>query len=234
MIKYLNRLFKSIFRSTEIIITSKLSIIDTKTEIRDQGWFNRKNNIIENFGYIPTPIYGSDLSTIIGVQLSDGTIKYRNKSEVIPLEVEYKGYVIRYFNSAELEYKKGLIEEGATSQFITLEEWNYLKTINSISNNTFIDDIELLKNDANFMKPIESKSTTASISEADIDVEECIKLYEEKRKEEIEDEDQGNTILPIESLDGRLLNEMRIYRDLYEDTRHVLYGNMEVNSEKDK
>lgn len=77
------KFFKRIFFTAKVIniITDTkkqetVTIEEPAAEIKEISWFTRKNNLAEEFYYIPTPVYGMNLddTTPIGFLQADGSI----------------------------------------------------------------------------------------------------------------------------------------------------------------
>lgn len=239
VINFIRRIFISIFRSGKAVTTVANPIdhdpVVKYSEVQQEKYFSRKNNLVEEFGYDPVPVYSSDLSNHepIGVMLADGTIVYSEKAkkESIPTVLIYKGYVIKYFNDKELEIRKQMVRDGATSLFMTEEEYNSMRHINSAGEDIHVDDIDNLKLDPNYAKPNIPMSSTVNLSDGKVDADKYIELHKDKVRElQEENTDKGNIIQP---LDDKMGSEIESYVEyinrLKEEAMNKLYNTEERN-----
>lgn len=159
LIRWIKSLFRSSVAATKAVNTAvqQTTTVDTvKPEVKqDVPFFTRKNNLVQEFAYKPTPVYSSDLSSneIVGHLGSGGEfIPLSKDDDFSTITKEYKGYMVTAFNKSELAYKIDMIDAGKADNLmgvITMEEYNK----NKDGEQLLADDVEFLKDDPNYAKP---------------------------------------------------------------------------------
>jgi hypothetical protein len=216
----------SSFDVTQSIIQSNSQDILNKTqEVRDISYFSRINNLVAKFRYTPTSVHNSpNDKTPMGWLDENGKIILNKDHDGDPKVKIYKGYVIRYFNKAELdnhitriEYK---LKEGLViSEYLTENEYEILKEAEVLGNTLLADDVEFLKSDPNYAKPdlkiASNENKTYTITPDPYLVQELLEF--QKQQEKVSEKLQGKLGVPIDNEDqGKITNELS-YKDFSED-----------------
>lgn len=94
LIQYLKNLFRSVeplnvSKQTDIIITKEIA-----EEVKEEQWFTRKNDLIAEYHYIPTPVYSANFDAIdnfgnpliVGYLQEDGSVTMNKEGALLKID----------------------------------------------------------------------------------------------------------------------------------------------------
>lgn len=158
-IKWIGRLFKSLFRSAASVNSTQVSnkeaadsIISTETkrEVKDIEFFARKSNLQEECFLVEPPISSSNFDKHGGDEEYDLTPDPY-------IREEYKGYLLTAYNKDELEWKKKAVDNGETEAFISFDI--YLTNLMSQDDQLLEDDVDFIKKNTEKISDPQIKKT---------------------------------------------------------------------------
>lgn len=162
MINKLIRWIKSLFRSTIAVNTIAVTVKEPELQsheakVMEQQFFVRKNNLVEEFAYVPTSAYSSNFNNPepIGWLMADGSISVMKLKENMIniskiLKEEYCGYMLICDSEQEMKILKINVDSGHTDGLITIDRYHLDMKGLQDKEELLMDDVDLLKNK---MKP---------------------------------------------------------------------------------
>jgi hypothetical protein len=191
--------------SNAILGSNSADLLSATREVKDQSYFSRKNNLVAEFAYTPIPVYrGPQDKEPMGWLDANGNIIRNREFAGEPKIERYKGYVIQYFNEAELANHKVNIDyrlHNALSMtpWLSEEEFIHLKQVNQAGEELLKDDVALVKD---IHKPYssEEKKNPTYIIQADPNMK--IKAEEQvKQIQDMENNLRSKLGMPIDAED---------------------------------
>jgi len=148
------RIIKSLFRAAAPIntltTTTKEPELETlQAKVMETNFFIRKNNLVEEFAYIPTPVYSANFENpqIIGWLQADGSIINNQPLLGSLIKEEYKGYMLMADTISEMKMQKLYVDYGDTDGLLTIEKYHEEQKFKEATHEELLaDDVDLLEN----------------------------------------------------------------------------------------